>query len=100
MVDSLPPVLTVNEAARVLRIGRDRTYELCREKIIPHVRIGRSIRIPRDALLRWIDEELTRAQEEHKAFLEMYSQNGPPWMRPAPVSRLPAQGVRKQAERR
>ncbi len=47
----LPLVLTVEEAAEVLRISRGSAYEAIRANEIPHVRIGRTIRVPRHALL-------------------------------------------------
>ncbi len=47
----LPLVLTVEEAADVLRISRGSAYEAIRADEIPHVRIGRTIRVPRHALL-------------------------------------------------
>ena len=49
--ESLPLVLTVEEAAAALRIGRSAAYEAVRTGSIPAVRIGRLIRIPRGALL-------------------------------------------------
>lgn len=45
-----PWVLTVEEAARILRIGRTAAYEAVRRGEIPHLRFGRSVRIPRHAL--------------------------------------------------
>lgn len=39
-------VLTVDEAADRLRIGRRQCYELVRQGVIPSLRLGRSIRIP------------------------------------------------------
>lgn len=53
----LPPVLTVVEVAEFLRIDPNRCYELCRQGVIPHVRLGRRIRILRDALLAWMAEQ-------------------------------------------
>ncbi len=49
-------LLTVEEMAEVLRIGRSSAYELCRQNEFPVIRIGRSIRIPRKALLDWIHQ--------------------------------------------
>jgi len=46
----LPDVLTVEEAGKVLRIGRGAAYEAARRGDLPAVRIGRSLRIPRRAL--------------------------------------------------
>ena len=48
-------VLTVSEAARLLRIGRNQLYEAIGRGEIPHRRIGRSIRLSRAALLRWFE---------------------------------------------
>ena len=52
--DSLPLALTVLEAGQVLRVGRSVTYELVRSGQLRSVRIGRSIRIPRDALVEYL----------------------------------------------
>lgn len=46
----LPAVLTVEEAAAVLRIGRSAAYASVRAGDIPSIRVGRSIRISRFAL--------------------------------------------------
>ena len=56
--DNEPPVLlTVPEAARVLRIGLNRAYQLCRAKEIPSLLIGHTIRVPRQALEEWIKRQ-------------------------------------------
>ena len=51
-----PPVLTVSEAARLLRISRGAAYEAVRTGEIPSVRFGRTIRVPTEALLRLLGE--------------------------------------------
>lgn len=51
MAPAEPPlVLTVEEAARVLRIGRSSAYEGVRSGQIPAIRIGRTLRVPRHRL--------------------------------------------------
>lgn len=62
-LDDLPEVLTVEEAAAVLRIGRGAAYELARQwresggrTGLPVVTLGRSLRVPRSALRRLLDE--------------------------------------------
>lgn len=50
-------LLTVPEAARLLRISRNLAYELIVQGRLPHVRFGRVIRIPRSRLEEWILEE-------------------------------------------
>jgi excisionase family DNA binding protein len=53
---ALPPVLTVDEAAQLLRVNRKTLYDAVRAGEVPGVvRVGRSIRIGRDALLRWME---------------------------------------------
>ena len=39
-------VLTVQEAAKVLRIGRDLAYNQVKAGIIPSIKLGRRYRIP------------------------------------------------------
>jgi excisionase family DNA binding protein len=48
-------LLTVRDVEAELQLGRTRTYELLRSGEIPVIRIGRVLRVPRDALHRWID---------------------------------------------
>ena len=48
---TLPEVLTVREAAAILRIGRNQLYQAVARGELDAVRIGRSIRIPKHALL-------------------------------------------------
>ena len=49
--------LKVPEVAKVLRIARSRAYELVGSGEIPSVRIGRSVRVSRRELVRWIEEQ-------------------------------------------
>ena len=58
-LDELPEVLTIEEAAKVLRIGRGAAYALARQYLdsggrqgLPVVRLGRSLRVPRAGLLK------------------------------------------------
>ena len=48
-------VLTVLEAAKLLRLSRGSAYEGIRLGQIPSIRVGRRILIPRAALLRLLD---------------------------------------------
>lgn len=56
MGEDLPPILTVEEAAALLRLKRSTAYELVRRGQIPSFRVGRFIRVPRDALLRMAEQ--------------------------------------------
>lgn len=50
----LPMTLRVEDLMPLLGIGRNTAYELIRSGQIRSVRIGRQIRIPRDALLEFL----------------------------------------------
>jgi excisionase family DNA binding protein len=56
-METTPLLLKVPEAARLLQIGRDRIYELVASGRLPALHFGRTIRIPRDALVRFIETE-------------------------------------------
>lgn len=47
--------LKVPEVAEVLRIARSRAYDLVARGEIPAVRIGRSVRVSRNDLERWLE---------------------------------------------
>ncbi|EFU43405.1 hypothetical protein PVOR_03580 [Paenibacillus vortex V453] len=49
-------LLTIDEAREILRIGRNAMYNLIKEGI-PHIKIGKQIRIPRESLYTWIKEQ-------------------------------------------
>jgi excisionase family DNA binding protein len=50
-----PLVLTPVETAKVLRIGRGTVYEQIRLGVIPSVKMGRKILIPKVALLKMLE---------------------------------------------
>ena len=58
--DPVPPgepngdVLTVDEAAVFLRIGRNALYDAIGRGDVPHRRIGKTIRLSRAALVQWL----------------------------------------------
>ena len=53
-IEDLPDLLTVRETAGFTRIGIRQAYELVRSGELPSVRLGRSIRIPKRALVRFV----------------------------------------------
>ncbi len=48
--DDLPLTLTVEEAGQVLRVGRNTAYELVRCGQLRSIKVGRQIRVPKDAV--------------------------------------------------
>jgi Helix-turn-helix domain len=64
-IDTLPDMPRVDEAAAVLRISRSRAYDEVAAfqrtggaEGLPSIRIGRCLRVPKRALLAWIDAQL------------------------------------------
>jgi Helix-turn-helix domain len=64
-IDAMPDMLRVDEAAALLRISRSRAYEEVGlfqhthgAKGLPSIRIGRCLRVPKRALVAWIDAQL------------------------------------------
>ena len=53
-LSDLPSILRVEDLMPILGIGRNTAYELIRSGQIRSIRIGRQIRIPRDALLEFL----------------------------------------------
>ena len=54
--DDLPLTLRVEDLMPILGIGRNTAYELVRSGQIRSVRIGRQIRIPKDAILEYLQK--------------------------------------------
>ncbi len=50
-------LLRADEVARALGLGRSKTYELMNSGRLPVVRIGRSVRVPADALRGWVESQ-------------------------------------------
>jgi len=57
-------LLTVKEAAKLMRIGRDMAYALVAEGRIPSIRLGRHIRIPRASLIAHLQAEAEKLHGE------------------------------------
>lgn len=51
-------LLTVPEAAKLLRISRNLAYELVARHEIPAIRLGRVIRVPKQGLEEWLDRQV------------------------------------------
>ncbi len=59
-----PLVLTVEEAAALLRVSRGLAFAAVRAGTIPHLRIGRRILIPRSALYDLLRADADTACEQ------------------------------------
>lgn len=57
MFKDQPEALTVPEAARLMRIGKNKAYELVNAGVIGSIRIGRKIIVPKTALITFLTDE-------------------------------------------
>lgn len=55
--ETMPTLLKVSEAAKIARKGPNFVYFGVRDGIIPAVKLGKSIRIPRDRYLAFLNGE-------------------------------------------
>ncbi len=55
-IKDLPMTLTVEEIAKILRVGRNTAYQLVREGDIHCIRCGRKIIIPRESLEKFLSQ--------------------------------------------
>ena len=53
----LPLMLSVPELAKVLGISRAGAYELARQEGFPSFRVGSRILVPKENLVKWIEEQ-------------------------------------------
>ena len=56
--DSAPLLITIEQAAKLLNIGRGLCYQLVQENRLPHLRLGRRLLISRQALEQWVAYEV------------------------------------------
>jgi len=54
-----PWLLDSRAVARLLGIGRTKTFQMMATAELPTVRIGRCVRVPREALREWVVREAT-----------------------------------------
>jgi excisionase family DNA binding protein len=60
----MPVVLTVEEAAKELRIGRSAAYAAVRRGELPVIRVGRILRVPRHRLEALLDGDVADVSRE------------------------------------
>lgn len=60
-------ILVADEVAEMLRVDRQRVYELARRNAIPVIRLGeRQYRFDADAIRQWIERGGKTAKSEHE----------------------------------
>lgn len=55
-ISEFPMLLKVEAAAKLLSLGRTKTYALIASGDLPVIRLGRAVRIPVAALHQWVEE--------------------------------------------
>jgi excisionase family DNA binding protein len=50
-------ILTIPEVARYLKISKSKIYRLLSKKEIPHIKIGRNVRIRQTDLQTWVEKQ-------------------------------------------
>ena len=59
-IDELPAMLTIPQVALALNISRTSAYELAHCKNFPAMLIGSRIIVPKDRLVTWINDKISR----------------------------------------
>ena len=50
-----PALVTVHWVARYLGVSKARIFEMCREDLLPHTRLGRSLRFSPRQVIAWAE---------------------------------------------
>ena len=56
-------LLSIDEAAYLAGIGRTRAYEFVRSGLWDSVKVGKSLKIPRSAVVAWVRDRESEAKE-------------------------------------
>ena len=67
-----PLLLKVADVAQLLGLGRSKVFAMLAAGELPVIRMGRSVRVPRAALERWIVErtqDASRSHDDRRPFL-------------------------------
>ena len=55
--EELPLVLTMRHIQEITGLSKPKVYELAHTRGFPVVRFGRALRVPREAFLRWLEQQ-------------------------------------------
>ena len=56
ILTNYPPVLSVKQVSEILAVSQNTAYALVRSKKIHSIRVGRSYRIPLDAVIKYLND--------------------------------------------
>lgn len=60
LLEQYDDLLTISDVCKILRIGRNKAYELIRNNEIKHFHVGKSLKIPKVYLIEYIHESINR----------------------------------------
>jgi excisionase family DNA binding protein len=55
-------IWTIPQVAKYLQISKSKIYYLVAKKRIPHIRLGRNVRIRESDLIRWLDKQTEKVK--------------------------------------
>ena len=58
-LDGLPDFCSLEEVSKVFRVSRATAYRMAERGNIPCLRIGRRVIVPKEHLMRWIDQSIS-----------------------------------------
>lgn len=53
-------IMTAPDVAKYLKLCKAKVYYLIQRKQIPHLRIGRNVRVRKSDLLKWLEQKLEK----------------------------------------
>lgn len=66
-----PLLLRATEVGKLLGLGRSKVFAMVAAGQLPAIRIGRSVRVPRDALERWVREQTIEVDGHNLGVVQM-----------------------------
>ena len=57
-MSQLEPILKVSEVAAYLKLSKSKVYLMVQRNQLPHLKMGKSVRIRKCDLLEWIEKQL------------------------------------------
>jgi excisionase family DNA binding protein len=66
----MDPLLTIPQVAELLQISKSKLYDLVQKNKIPHIRIGRNVRIRPSDLEEWLKDYYIPSMEDSQLALK------------------------------
>jgi excisionase family DNA binding protein len=61
-----PLLIRAEEAAKLLGLGRSKVFQMIATGELPVIRMGRSVRVPKAELVRWIESRTARTSDQER----------------------------------